>query len=131
MFADGMSELHSVSSASFGNTNSPENVNAPSGKSPRYGEGVEHSHQKKRNPVLRNTMDLKNWLEALGLSFVDETPVELAYLLVSDIRLRLNRFNGQQLVVYEVQDVQRDNQLPQAACPDASWSSFHAGPPPS
>ena len=59
--------------------------------------------------MLRNTTDVNIRYTALGLSFVDEIPVKLAYLLVSGIHLRFNRFNVQLLVVCEVQDVQMDN----------------------
>ena len=49
-FADDVSELHPVTRARIGNSNSLEYVNAPNGKSPRYGEGIEDSHQKNGGP---------------------------------------------------------------------------------
>ncbi len=123
-FADDVSEIHPVSKGGNENANSLDNINALNSKPPRYGEGIEQSH-KNVEPVPRNTMDVKIWVKALGLSFVDETPLELAYLLVSGIHFRLDRFDGQQLVVCEVEDVQLDNQLPKAAWPVALWSPLH------
>ena len=49
-FSDDLSELQPVPRAKIGNANSFENVNAPSGKPPRYGED---SHQKNGFSVLR------------------------------------------------------------------------------
>lgn len=70
-------------------------------------------------------LDVELFVKGLGVSFVESTPAELAYLSISGIHLRLDRFDGQQLIVCEVQDAQLDNQL--VHC---SWPVVLRSPPP-
>lgn len=70
-------------------------------------------------------LDVELYVNALGISFVDSTPTELAYFSVTGIHFRLDRFDGQQLITCEVQDLQLDNQLVRCSWPVVIWS-----PPP-
>lgn len=70
-------------------------------------------------------VDVELFVKAIGVSFVDANPTELAYLSVSGVHFRLDRFDGQQLIVCDIQDVQLDNQLDQCTWPVVLWS-----PPP-
>ncbi|CDF40534.1 unnamed protein product [Chondrus crispus] len=72
-------------------------------------------------------VDVELFVKGLGISFVESTPAELAYLSVSGIHFRLDRFDGQQLVICEVMDLQLDNQLSHCTWPVVLWSP----PPPS
>lgn len=73
---------------------------------------------------LKN-LDVELFVKGLGISFVESRPVELAYLSVSGVHWRLDRFDGQQLIICEVQDLQLDNQLVHCSWPVVLWS-----PPP-
>eukprot|EP00737_Agarophyton_chilense_P003396 gb/GEZJ01003975.1/.p1 GENE.gb/GEZJ01003975.1/~~gb/GEZJ01003975.1/.p1 ORF type:complete len:3742 (-),score=436.98 gb/GEZJ01003975.1/:2287-13221(-) len=75
--------------------------------------------------VSRANLDVELFVKAIGISFVDASPIELAYLSVSGIHFRLDRFDGQQLIVCDIQDLQLDNQLEQCTWPVVLWS-----PPP-
>ena len=70
-------------------------------------------------------VDIVLYVKALGVSFVESAPVELAYLSVTGFLFRLDRFDGQQLVECQVQDLQLDNQLVYCTWPVVLWS-----PPP-
>lgn len=70
----------------------------------------------------RGILDVEVYVNALGISFVESVPVELAYLSVTGIHFRLDRFDNQQMMVCEVQDVQLDNQLVHCTWPVVLWS---------
>ncbi|KAI0564765.1 Vacuolar protein sorting-associated protein [Gracilaria domingensis] len=75
--------------------------------------------------VSGTNLDIEVFVKAIGMSFVDGSPTELAYLSVSGVHFRLDRFDGQQLIVCDIQDLQLDNQLEQCTWPVVLWS-----PPP-
>lgn len=68
------------------------------------------------------SVDFEIFVNALGVSIVDSTPTELAYLSVTGIHFRLDRFDGQQLVTCDVRDLQLDNQLTRCPWPVVVWS---------
>lgn len=70
-------------------------------------------------------LDVELFVKAVGISFVEATPTELAYLSVRGIHFRLDRFDGQQLLQCEIADLQLDNQLSHCTWPVVLWS-----PPP-
>lgn len=84
-----------------------------------------HSKNASAHPSAPN-LDVELFIKSLGISFVESAPTELAYLSVTGLHFRLDRFDGQQLVVCEIQDMQLDNQLAQCTWPVVLWS-----PPPS
>eukprot|EP00178_Gracilaria_changii_P005588 TRINITY_DN1932_c0_g1_i1.p1 TRINITY_DN1932_c0_g1~~TRINITY_DN1932_c0_g1_i1.p1 ORF type:complete len:4003 (-),score=421.76 TRINITY_DN1932_c0_g1_i1:2311-14319(-) len=75
--------------------------------------------------VSGTNLDIEVFVKAIGISFVDALPTELAYLSVSGVHFRLDRFDGQQLIVCDIQNLQLDNQLEQCTWPVVLWS-----PPP-
>lgn len=70
-------------------------------------------------------LDIEVFVRGLGVSFVEAKPVELAYLSISGIHFRLDRFDGQHLTEFQIQDMQLDNQLVHCTWPVVLWS-----PPP-
>lgn len=121
-FSDVLRDGWSSSSTKIENGRSLEHAGASKPKPPRYGETREIPEHQRPDPSLTKNLDVKIWIKSLGLSFVDDSPVELAYLCVAGIQFRMDRFDGQQLVQCEVRDVQLDNQLPHAAWPVVLWS---------
>lgn len=71
------------------------------------------------------SLDVELFINAIGVSFVESSPTELAYLSITGVHFRLDRFDGQQLVICEIQDLQLDNQVPKCPWPVVLWS-----PPP-
>lgn len=71
-------------------------------------------------------LDFEVLVKGFGVSFVESSPAELAYLSITGVHIRLDRFDGQQLLTCEIQDLQLDNQLVSCAWPVVLWS-----PPPS
>jgi Vacuolar-sorting-associated 13 protein C-terminal/SHR-binding domain of vacuolar-sorting associated protein 13 len=67
-------------------------------------------------------LDFEIYVKGVGLSMVDNTPTELAYLRASDLLFRLDRFDTSELMVFEIGNVQIDNQLFSATWPVALWS---------
>eukprot|EP00171_Calliarthron_tuberculosum_P013692 IDg13692t1 len=61
------------------NGRSLENVGASRPKLPRHSETKEPEYAHTEPSITKN-LDLKIWIQSLGLSFVDESPVELAYV---------------------------------------------------
>lgn len=70
--------------------------------------------------------DIEVWLEGVGISFVDDTPMELAYLSATSLRVHIDTQPGSELAILQVADLQLDNQLPNAPWPVLLW----APPPP-
>ncbi len=90
--------------------------------SPAVDQSAERVTEEQSPAGATKNLDVGVWIHSLGLSFIDDSPVELAYLLVSGMHFRLDRFDGQQLVICEVEDVQLDNQLTQCTWPVVLWS---------
>jgi len=70
--------------------------------------------------------DIEVWLEGVGISFVDDTPTEIAYLSATGLRVHIDTQPGAELAILQVADLQLDNQLPHAPWPVLLW----APPPP-
>lgn len=70
--------------------------------------------------------DIEVWLEGVGISFVDDTPTEIAYLSATSLRVHIDTQPGSELAILQVADLQLDNQLPNAPWPVLLW----APPPP-
>lgn len=70
--------------------------------------------------------DIEVWLEGVGISFVDDTPMEIAYLSATSLRVHIDTQPGSELAILQVADLQLDNQLPNAPWPVLLW----APPPP-
>eukprot|EP00168_Porphyra_purpurea_P011383 TRINITY_DN2898_c1_g2_i11.p1 TRINITY_DN2898_c1_g2~~TRINITY_DN2898_c1_g2_i11.p1 ORF type:complete len:1666 (+),score=384.87 TRINITY_DN2898_c1_g2_i11:1658-6655(+) len=70
--------------------------------------------------------DIEVWLEGVGISFVDDTPTEIAYLSATGLRVHIDTQPGAELAIFQVADLQLDNQLPHAPWPVLLW----APPPP-
>lgn len=70
--------------------------------------------------------DIEVWLEGVGFSFVDDTPMEIAYLSATSLRVHIDTQPGSELAILQVADLQLDNQLPNAPWPVLLW----APPPP-
>ncbi|KAK1861840.1 hypothetical protein I4F81_004420 [Pyropia yezoensis] len=69
--------------------------------------------------------DIEVWLEGVGISFVDDTPMEIAYLSATSLRVHIDTQPGSELAILQVADLQLDNQLPNAPWPVLLWA-----PPP-
>ena len=74
------------------------------------------------SPSGKGNLDVEIYINALGISFVESKPAELAYLVVTGLHMRLDRLDGQQLLLCEIQDLQLDNQLPRSTWPVVLWS---------
>ncbi|GAB0494523.1 hypothetical protein MMPV_005817 [Pyropia vietnamensis] len=70
--------------------------------------------------------DIEVWLEGVGISFVDDTPTEIAYLSATSLRVHIDTQPGSELAILQVADLQLDNQLANAPWPVLLW----APPPP-
>lgn len=112
-FSDGLQEVSSRRPL--------DSDNGVSRNENRSVDAIEHATDRKE---FKN-LDIEIFVNALGISFVDSAPIELAYLSVSGIHFRLDRFDNQQLITCDVQDLQLDNQLLRCPWPVVIWS-----PPP-
>lgn len=79
-----------------------------------------------RNERAVASTDIEMWLEGVGISFVDDTPMEIAYLSATSLRVHIDTQPGSELAILQVADLQLDNQLPNAPWPVLLW----APPPP-
>jgi len=62
-------------------------------------------------------------LNAVGVSFIDSTPMELAYLTLTDLRFDYQKTADYQMYDLSIGDLQLDNQLPNAPWPVIAWPS--------
>lgn len=67
-------------------------------------------------------IDVEVFVESVGVSMIDSTPTELAFTCLSGVLFRLDRFDTSQLILFEVSNIQIDNQLANAVWPVALWS---------
>lgn len=78
-------------------------------------------------PLKNENLDLEICVKSIGVSFVDVTPCELAYLRISQLQLRLDRFENSELVLLQVSDLQLDNQLPRPTWPTVLCAAGFSG----
>ncbi|GJQ10858.1 hypothetical protein GpartN1_g2649.t1 [Galdieria partita] len=62
-------------------------------------------------------------LTAVGISFIDSTPTELAYLTFADVHFDYQKTADYQIYDLSIGDLQLDNQLPNAPWPVIAWPS--------
>lgn len=91
-------------------------------ETPHFSDGGEYSKNVDEQKQVTKSLDIEIFVNALGVSFVDSTPTELAYLSVTGIHFRLDRFDGQQLLTCDIRDLQLDNQLVRCPWPVVVWS---------
>lgn len=120
-FSDIVRDSWNSSSPKLERGRSLDCVDPARAKPPRHNAMKEAERASTESATTKN-LDVKIWIQSMGLSFVDASPSELAYLFVSGIQFRMDRFDGQQLVQCEVRNVQLDNLLSQAAWPVVLWS---------
>lgn len=93
------------------------------------GEGVDEGSQARESDAVGSreisssvNVDVEVHIKAVGISLIDKTPCELLFVNMSDLVLRLDRFESYELLLCEVGDLQIDNQLPNATWPVLMWS---------
>ncbi|GJD08926.1 Putative vacuolar protein sorting-associated protein 13C [Galdieria sulphuraria] len=62
-------------------------------------------------------------LDAVGISFIDSTPTELAYLTLTNVHFDYQKTEDYQVYDLSIGDLQLDNQLPNAPWPVIAWPS--------
>lgn len=62
-------------------------------------------------------------LNAVGISFIDSTPTELAYLTFTNVHFDYQKTADYQMYDLSIGDLQLDNQLPNALWPVIAWPS--------
>lgn len=113
----------------------PQSVSSARAESGHKGETTEGSIQALGSDVMANVhdrsverkpstvnVDVEVRIAAVGISLIDKAPSELLFVKMSDLAFRLDRFEGYEMLLCEVRDLQVDNQLPNATWPVLMWS---------